>query len=108
MPEEDVADIDEQLKEEIQRIAASGKKPYKKPFSMSYAMRATTRNIRRDIDTSIRMVSERIQEFDGNLEKSKEIFETLAELYAMRKWLDEYQKLNSDKFRNKKGNENGS
>jgi DNA-binding transcriptional regulator GbsR (MarR family) len=104
----EVADLDVQLKEEMQRIAASEKKPYQKPFSMAYAMRATARNIRRDIDTSIRMVSERIREFDGNLEKSKEIFETLAELYVLRKWLDEYQKLNSEKFRNKKGSENGS
>ena len=104
MSDQEVADLDNQLKEEFNReIPAPAKKPYVKPFSMSYALRTTTRNMRRDIDVSIRIVSERIGEFATDMEKSREIFETLAELYAMRRMMDEYQRINADKFRNKRG-----
>lgn len=59
-----------------------------KPFSMDYVVRTTAKNIRKSIDISIRKTFERIAEFDGNQEKSQEVFRTLTELHAMRQRFD--------------------
>lgn len=69
-----------------------------KPFSMGYVLRTTSKHMRKSIDISIRKTFERIAEFDGNLEKSQEIFKTLATLHAMRKQLDDFQLLNKEEF----------
>ena len=55
--------------------------------------------MRKSIDISIRKTFERIKEFDGNQEKSQEVFNTLAHLHAMRKQLDDFQQANQDQFR---------
>ncbi len=62
-----------------------------KPFSQGYVLRTTAKNMRKDIDVSIRKTFQRIAEFDGNLEKSQEVFKTLAMLHTMRKSLDDFQ-----------------
>lgn len=62
-----------------------------KPFSMDYVVRTTLKHIRKSIDVSIRKTFERIAEFDGNQEKSQEVFRTLTELHAMRRRLDNTQ-----------------
>ena len=70
-----------------------------KPFSMGYVLRTTAKHMRKDIDISIRKTFERISEFAGDQEKSTEVFETLAQLHAMRKQIDDFQAIHKDKFR---------
>ena len=72
---------------------------YKKPFSMGYALRVTAKHMRKSIDISIRKTFERIADFDGDNKKSKEVFDTLAVLHAMRKQLDDFQAAYSDQFK---------
>ena len=62
-----------------------------KPFSQGYVLRATAKHMRKDVDISIRKTFERVKDFDGNAEKSKEVFQTLSILHAMRKQLDDFQ-----------------
>lgn len=62
-----------------------------KPFSQGYVLRTTAKNMRKDIDVSIRKTFQRISEFDGNIEKSQEVFKTLAMLHTLRKVLDDFQ-----------------
>lgn len=62
-----------------------------KPFSQGYVLRTTSKHIRKSIDISIRKTFERVAEFDGNQEKSQEIFKTLALLHTMRKQVDDFQ-----------------
>jgi hypothetical protein len=62
-----------------------------KPFSRGYVLRTTAKHMRKSVDISIRKTFERIAEFDGEKEKSKEVFDTLAMLHAMRKQLDDFQ-----------------
>lgn len=62
-----------------------------KPFSMDYVLRTTVKHIRKSIDISIRKTFERIAEFDGNQEKSQEVFRTLTALHAMRQSIDNAQ-----------------
>ena len=69
-----------------------------KPFSQGYVLRVTTKHMRKSIDISIRKTFERIKDFEGNADKSKEVFETLAVLHAMRRQLDEFQAANKESF----------
>ena len=69
-----------------------------KPFGRGFVLRTTAKHIRKSIDISIRKTFERIAEFDGNQEKSKEIFSTLTLLHAMKKQLDDFQSANKDVF----------
>jgi hypothetical protein len=69
-----------------------------KPFSIGYVLRVTTKNMRKSIDVSIRKTFERVKEFDGNMERSTEVFQTLSALHAMRKMLDDFQHENKDVF----------
>ncbi len=57
--------------------------------------------MRKHIDVSIRKTFERISEFANDQKKSQEVFETLAQLHMIRKQLDDFQALHSEKFRNK-------
>jgi len=70
-----------------------------KPFSQGYVLRTTAKHMRKSIDISIRKTFERVKEFEGNQEKSTEVFMTLANLHAMRKQLDDFQQANQDQFR---------
>jgi hypothetical protein len=70
-----------------------------KPFSMGYVLRTTAKHMRKSIDISIRKTFERVAEFDGDKERSEEVFRTLSLLHQMRKDLDDYQATNSDYFR---------
>jgi hypothetical protein len=70
-----------------------------KPFSMGYVLRTTAKNMRKSIDISIRKTFERVKDFDGNQEKSQEVFMTLGSLHAMRKQIDDYQHQNSENFK---------
>lgn len=70
-----------------------------KPFSMGYVLRTTAKHMRKSIDISIRKTFERVKEFEGNQEKSQEVFNTLAQLHAMRKQLDEFQRINQEDFK---------
>lgn len=70
-----------------------------KPFSQGYVLRTTAKHMRKSIDISIRKTFERIKEFEGNQEKSQEVFNTLAHLHTMRKQLDDFQQANQDQFR---------
>lgn len=68
-------------------------------FNRGYILRLTTKHCRKAIDLSIRKTFARMREFEDGSEKSKEIFETLAMLHGLRNTLDDFQKLNSDKFK---------
>ena len=70
-----------------------------RPFSMGYVLRTTAKHMRKSIDISIRKTFERIKEFEGDQGKSQEVFNTLAHLHAMRKQLDDFQRMNQDQFR---------
>lgn len=70
-----------------------------KPFSMGYVLRTTAKHMRKSIDISIRKTFERVSEFDGNQQKSQEVFKTLAFLHTMRKQLDDFQAQHSDNFK---------
>ena len=70
-----------------------------KPFSMGYVLRTTAKHMRKSIDISIRKTFERIAEFDGDQEKSQEVFKTLSILHTMRKQLDDFQASNLEEFK---------
>jgi len=70
-----------------------------KPFTRGYVLKTTAKHMRKSIDISIRKTFERIAQFDGNKEKSKEVFETLSVLHAMRKLLDDFQLNNQEIFK---------
>ncbi len=59
----------------------------------------TAKYCRKNIDLSIRKTFERMKDFENDPEKSKEVFETLGLLHGLRKMLDDFQKLNSEKFK---------
>lgn len=69
-----------------------------KPFSQGYVLRTTAKHMRKSVDISIRKTFERIAEFSGDQEKSKEIFATLSTLHAMRKEIDDFQLNNKEVF----------
>jgi hypothetical protein len=70
-----------------------------KPFGKGYVLRTTAKHMRKSIDISIRKTFERIKEFDGNQEKSKEIMETLMILHEWRAQIDAFQLTNVDNFK---------
>jgi len=70
-----------------------------KPFSQGYVLRTTAKHMRKCIDISIRKTFDRIKEFDGNQEKSAEVFKALATLHSMRKTLDDFQLDNKEDFK---------
>ena len=59
-----------------------------KPFSMEYVMRTTMKYVLKSIDISIRKTYERIAEFDGDAEKSQEVFKTLARLHTLKRLVE--------------------
>jgi len=74
----------------------------KKPFNISFVLRATVKHMRKSIDISIRKTFSRIEEFDGDQEKSTEVFKTLSVLHNMRAQLDTFQLENKEEFKDKK------
>lgn len=69
-----------------------------KPFTKGHVLRATAKHMRKSIDISIRKTFERVKDFDGNQEKSNEVFETLSILHQMRAQLDDFQRANNQDF----------
>jgi hypothetical protein len=59
----------------------------KRPFSIEYVLRATLTHMRNSVDMSINKTSERIAEFEGDPDKSSEVFKTLAYLHNQRRHL---------------------
>jgi len=72
-----------------------------KPFSMGFVLRTTAKHMRKSIDISIRKTFERVKDFDGDQETSREVFMTLSYLHSMRKQLDDFQAENSNSFKGK-------
>lgn len=66
---------------------------------MGYVLRTTAKHMRKSVDISIRKTFERVAEFDGNKEKSQEVFQTLSALHQLRKQLDDFQEANKDQFK---------
>lgn len=60
-----------------------------KPFSIEYVISATKKHMLKSIDISIRKTITRIAEFEGDRDKSEEVFRTLSELDGMKKQLEE-------------------
>lgn len=69
-----------------------------KKFSKGYVLRTTAKHMRKAVDISIRKTFDRIKEYEGDSDKSREIMETLSDLHQMRKTLDDFQSQNKDKF----------
>lgn len=72
--------------------------PRKKPFSRSYVMQLTAKHCHLAIDTSITRTLARIAEFEGDIEKSKEVFDTLSALHALRETMNGFQSENTTSF----------
>lgn len=70
-----------------------------KPFSKGYVLRITAKHMRKSVDISIRKTFERSLEFNGDAEKSTEIFETLSKLHMIRKQIDDFQLLYQNDFK---------
>jgi len=70
-----------------------------KPFSMGFVLRTTAKHMRKSIDISIRKTFDRVEEFEGQREKSEEVFKTLSFLHQWRKELDDFQASNSSNFK---------
>lgn len=68
---------------------------------MAYVLRTTAKHMRKSVDISIRKTFERIPEFEGNQDKSQEVFHTLSHLHALRKQIDDFQLTNKDNFTGK-------
>jgi len=77
-------------------------KNMKSRFTKDYVLRLTAKHMRRSIDLSIGKTFDRIEEFASDSDASREIFETLSHLHALRRQIDEYQKLHSGVFGSKK------
>jgi len=60
--------------------------------------------MRRHIDVSIRKTFDRVKDFEGDREKSQEVFETLSILHTMRKNLDDFQAAYSENFKQSDSN----
>ena len=60
-----------------------------KPFSIEYVISSTKKHMLKSIDISIRKTITRIAEFEGDRDKSEEVFRTLSELDGMKKQLEE-------------------
>lgn len=58
-----------------------------KPFSKEYVLQVTALHMKKAVDISIRKTSERIEEFAGDQEKSREVLETLVMLNMIRNQL---------------------
>jgi len=59
-----------------------------KPFDMRFVLKVTVKHMQKCIDNSLAKTFNRINEFEGDHEKSTEIFKTLAMLHSMRNQLD--------------------
>lgn len=64
-------------------------KDISRPFSRNYVIKVTREHMLRSIDISINKTFARVEEFADDLEKSQEVFATLAELHSMRKAISE-------------------
>jgi len=69
-----------------------------KPFSMGYVLRTTLKHMRKSVDISIKKTLDRISDFNGDQEKSQEVFKTLTLLHTMKKMLDDFQLKFNDQF----------
>ena len=69
-----------------------------KPFSRAYVMQLTAKHCHFAVDTSIARTLARIAEFEGDIEKSKEVFDTLSALHALRETLNGFQLENTTSF----------
>lgn len=56
----------------------------KKPFSKDFVIKTTLAHQRKCVDISIQKTANRIAEFEGDAEMSKEILQTLSCLHSMR------------------------
>ena len=69
-----------------------------KPFDKGFVLQVTARNMRKDVDFSIRRTFDRFEDFEGNEEKRAEIFETLGVLHKIHKLIDDFEEHNSHLF----------
>lgn len=62
-----------------------------KPFSFGYVMRTTIKHLQKSVDVSIKKTLDRIEEFKGDEEKSREVFNTLATLHSIKNVISDFQ-----------------
>ena len=63
-----------------------------RPFTRAYVMYVTTWHMLNSVEHSIRKTFARIGEFDGQREKSEEVFQTLVALHQWQSILLKYQR----------------
>jgi len=63
--------------------------PYRKPFDQRFVFNVTVSHMQRCITNSIEKTFNRIHEFEGDPEKSTELFKTLGMLHSMRNQLNQ-------------------
>ena len=62
---------------------------HRAPFDTKFVISVTVHHMQECITTSINKTFNRISEFEGDVEKSTEIFKTLAMLHGMRNQLNQ-------------------
>ena len=78
---------------------------YIKPFDQGFVMDLTAVRIKDQIDFSIKLTSERVEDFEPGSDKWMEVFNTLHSLHKFRSIIDDFQKNNPELFERKKVNE---
>jgi hypothetical protein len=69
-----------------------------RPFTTSFMLCRTLKDIHKLIDRQLSVTIRRIEEFDGNQAKSKEIFVTLSALQGLRDRITAFQAENPELF----------
>lgn len=72
-----------------------------KPFDRTYVLRTTFRHMIKSVNISIDKTFTRMQEFGDDAERATEAVETLSDLHAVRRALEDYQNANPNLFKGK-------
>ena len=67
-----------------------------KPFSNDYVIRETLRHMQRSVSISTQKTIARLEEFQGDSERTKEVMQTLHNLSRLNKLIEEIKENNHD------------
>ena len=69
-----------------------------KPFDKQFVVRLTVANMRKDIDISINKTTGRLEDFEADSDKWREVLDTIHVLNKLKALLDEFQINNEQLF----------